>query len=311
MRSLPRPIELPRSAPMVVRCELVVCCATVRLSDCAPDFDEGVLGHARDLEAAERRDGRGGGGIDAHLVAGLDLAEELVGAGAAGSGPLLQAGDQDLALQLVVEVGVARQRIDVEAALGERAVGGDAHRVGPALAQEGVHPLRAMGVADAEADQEARIESIVDAGGRATEVVGERAGIGVAQHAAETAQRTGPRAQRADTIAALDLAGLRQRLALSRARGAARVGHLLAQRIHEHRAAVGVHGAEVGIGLAADGVQRQRALRGVEAGDHPQHRGEVAAGRGEALVERDADGALVGRQRQEARREGGLAAATG
>src|ERR1700704_3539505 len=35
--SLPMPIELPRSAPMVVRCELVVCCATLRLSDCAPD----------------------------------------------------------------------------------------------------------------------------------------------------------------------------------------------------------------------------------------------------------------------------------
>jgi hypothetical protein len=37
LRSLPRPIELPRSAPTVVRCELVVCCATLRLSDCAPD----------------------------------------------------------------------------------------------------------------------------------------------------------------------------------------------------------------------------------------------------------------------------------
>jgi hypothetical protein len=35
--SLPRPIELPRSAPIAARCELVVCCATSRLSDCAPD----------------------------------------------------------------------------------------------------------------------------------------------------------------------------------------------------------------------------------------------------------------------------------
>ena len=116
MRSLPRPIELPRSAPMVVRCELVVCCATLRLSDCAPDFAERVLRHARDLEAAERRDGRDGRRVDADLVAALDLAEELVGAGRAGGGPLLQAGDQDLALQLVAVIGVAGQRIDVEAA---------------------------------------------------------------------------------------------------------------------------------------------------------------------------------------------------
>ena len=134
---------------------------------------------------------------------------------ASGGGALLQAGDQDLALQLVVEVGVARESIDVEAALGERAVGGDADAVGPALAQEGVHPLGAVGVADAEADQEARVEAIVDAGGGAAEVVGQRAGIGVAQHAAQTAQRTRPRAQRAHAIAALDLAGLGQRLPLT------------------------------------------------------------------------------------------------
>ena len=164
-----------------------------------------------------------------------------------------------------------------------------------------------MGVADAEADQEARVEAIVDTRRGAAEIVGERAGIGVAQDAAQAAQRTEPRAERTDTIARRDLASLRQRLALSRARRAARIGHLLAQRIHEHHAAVGVHGAEVGIGLAADRVQRQRALHGVEAGDHPQHRGEVAAGRGEGLVEGDADRPLVGRQRQETGREGGLA----
>ena len=39
LRSLPSPIELPRSAPIVVRCEFVVCYATFRLSDCAPDSE--------------------------------------------------------------------------------------------------------------------------------------------------------------------------------------------------------------------------------------------------------------------------------
>ena len=34
-----------------------------------------------------------------------------------------------------------------------------------------------MGVADADADQEARVESVVDAGGGAAEVVGERAAL--------------------------------------------------------------------------------------------------------------------------------------
>ena len=178
-------------------------------------FAERVLRHARDLEAAERRDGRVGRRVDAELVAALDLAEELVGAGAAAGGALLQAGDQDLALQLVVEVGVARQSIDVEARLGERAIGRDAHAVGPALALEAVHPLGAVRVADADADQEARVEAIVDAGRGAAEVVGERRGIGVAQHRAETTQRTHPGAQRAHAIAGRDLAGLRQRLALA------------------------------------------------------------------------------------------------
>ena len=261
MRSLPRPIELPRSAPMVVRSELVVCCATLRLSDCAP---HSLKAFWVTLEIWKRPNGvmRGGGRrIDAELVAGLDLAEELVGAGAAGGGALLQAGDQDLALQLVVEVGVARQRIDVEAALGERAVGGDAHAVGPALAQEAVHPLGAVGVAGADADQEARVEAIVDAGRGAAEVVGQRRGIAVAQHAAQAAQRTYPGAQRARRHRSSrsrrpgPAPGAGRRAAAPRA-----AGHLLAERIHEQHAAVGVQRAEVGIGLAADRVQRQRAL---------------------------------------------------
>jgi len=37
VRSLPMPMAPPRSAPKVVRSELVVCRATLRLSDWAPD----------------------------------------------------------------------------------------------------------------------------------------------------------------------------------------------------------------------------------------------------------------------------------
>jgi hypothetical protein len=75
-----------------------------------------------------------------------------------------------------------------------------------------------------------------------------------------------------------------------------RVGHLLAQRVHEHRGVIDVHSAEVGIGLAADGVERHRALRRAEARQRADHRGEVARRIGEALVERDADRLLVGRR---------------
>ncbi len=266
---------------MVVRCELVVCCATFRLSDCAPTFAESVLRHARYLEAAKRRDGGGGRRIYAELVAALDLAEELIGPGAAGRGPLLQAGDQDLALELVAVIAVARERIDVERTLGEAAIGCHAHIVGPALPHEGVHPLRAVGVADAEADQETWIETVVDAGRGAAEIVGQGLGIAVAQHRAQAAQRTGPGAQRTHGVAALDLAGLRQGLALQAARSRpARIGHLLAQRIHEQHGVVGVHGAEVGIGLAADLVEGRGPLLAAEAGDHAEHRGEVARRRG-------------------------------
>ena len=132
-------------------------------------FVERVLRHARDLEAAERGDGCRRGSVDAHFVSAFfDLAEELVGPGRAGGGPLLQAGDQDLALQLVAVIGVAGQRIDVEACLGETSrSGGDADAVAPALAHEGVHPLGAVGVTDTDAGEEARVEAIVHAGGRA------------------------------------------------------------------------------------------------------------------------------------------------
>src|SRR5882757_11028073 len=170
-------------------------------------FGEAVLGHTQDLQAGERCDRRGGRLIDADPVAGLDLAEELVGPGAAVGGARLQAGDDDLALQLVVEVGVAGQRIDIEVRLREAAI--DRHRdaVGPALALEAVDPLGAVAVADADADQEARVDAVVDTGRRAAEVVGERAGIAVALHRAQAAERTHPGRQRARAIAGLDLAG--------------------------------------------------------------------------------------------------------
>ena len=53
--------------------------------------------------------------IDVELVATLDLAEELVGSGAAAGGALVLAGDHDLAIHLVAVIGVARQRIDIKA----------------------------------------------------------------------------------------------------------------------------------------------------------------------------------------------------
>ena len=45
LRSLLKPIALARSAPMAVRSELVVCCATLRLSDCAPDSEKVSTSH--------------------------------------------------------------------------------------------------------------------------------------------------------------------------------------------------------------------------------------------------------------------------
>ena len=81
-------------------------------------FAERILRHARDLQAAERRDAGRSRRVDVDLVAGLDLAEELIGAGAAGGGALLQAGDQDLALQLIVEIGVAGEGVDDRSPIG-------------------------------------------------------------------------------------------------------------------------------------------------------------------------------------------------
>jgi hypothetical protein len=82
-------------------------------------------------------------------------------------------------------------------------------------------------------------------------------------------------------IAALELARPGQRLAQAAAGGAAAChGHLLADRVHEQRAGLHVHRAEIGIGLAADGIERQRPLRGPEDRQRSNHRIEIAARRG-------------------------------
>ena len=160
---------------------------------------------------------------------------------------------------------------------------------------EGVHPLGAVGVADADADQEARVQSVVDAGGGAAEVVGERArrcrrpARCPGHPAHSTHALNGPAPSQLSISQAWASAWRCPALAAPRA-----LAICWPMRIHEHRAAVGVQGAEVGIGLAADRIQRDRALCRAEPGDRPQHRGEVAAGIGEALVERRADGELVG-----------------
>jgi hypothetical protein len=200
-----------------------------------------------------------------------------------------------LPLHLVAGPGVARQRIGVEARLAKRAVGHDADAVGPAAAHETVDPLVARGVTGAEADQQARIEAIVDARRAATEIVGERRGVAVARHGAQHAQGARPGAPRARCIAARDLASLGERLALPAACAAARDGHLLGDRVHEQRAALHVQRAEVGILLAADGVQRRGALLDVEHTERIQHGVEIAGGAGVDPVERAADGVLVGR----------------
>lgn len=247
-----------RSAPNTVRSELVVCCWTFRLSELAPHFRQGSLVDARDLQAGERRDARLR--PYAEPIAALDQAEELIGASAAACRARLQAGDLDLPLELVARPGIAGQDVGVEAGLSERAIGRDADGVGPALAHEGVDPLRARAVAGGDADQEARIEAVVDAGGRTAEIVGERAGVAVARHRAEPAERARPYAERARPIARCDIAGLGERLALAAGRADARIGHLLAE-CGAGGGAVGTNGAQPVRGGAAVGSGRGRALR--------------------------------------------------
>ena len=133
---------------------------------------------------------------------------------------------------------------------------------------------------------------------RAAEIVGERRTVAVAGHRAQPAQRACPDAPRARAVARLDLAGLRQRLALAAAALPPRANAICwPTRVHEQRRALDVGRAEVGILLAADGVQRRRSLLGAEPAQRVQHGVEVARRRGVDLVEHRADGILVGRLR--------------
>src|SRR5262249_1001520 len=128
---------------------------------------------------------------------------------AAIGGAWLQAGDRDLPLHLVVGVGVACQHVGIEAGHGEAAIARDADGIVPALALEAVDPLRARGVAGADAREEVGRHAIVDASRRAAEIVGEGLAIAVAPDATEATQAAGPHAERARRIAGLDVAGLR------------------------------------------------------------------------------------------------------
>jgi len=206
----------------------------------------------------------------------------------------LQAGDRDLPLELIVGIGVAGQQVGVKAGHGERAIGRDADRIGPALAQEGVGPQRAAGVARTDAQQQAGQHAIVDARRRAAEVVDERLAVAIALHRPETAETARPYAERACAVADRHVARLGQGLTLPAAGTAACHSHLLTDRIHEQCVGGEVRGSEVGIGLTTDGVQRRRALLRVKNTERIQHAFEVAGGAGIGPVESGADGVLVG-----------------
>ena len=77
-------------------------------------FAKAVLVDVHHLQARERRDACRRRRIDRHLVAELDLAQELVRAGRAVGRALLQALNRHLALQLVARIGVARQHVGIE-----------------------------------------------------------------------------------------------------------------------------------------------------------------------------------------------------
>ena len=87
---------------------------------------------------------------------------------------------------------------------------------------------------------------------------------------------------------------------------AARVGHLLAERVHEQCIAREVHGAEVGPRLAADRAERLRSELRVEPGQGADHGREVSGCRGVGLVEGVAHRPLVGRVALEAAERGAL-----
>ena len=198
-------------------------------------FVERRLVHAHYLQSRKWRDRRRSRRIDRHLIADLGLAQELVGPRRAVGRAGLQAGDRDLPLELIVGIGVAGQQVGVKADHGERAVGRNADRIGPALAQEGVCPQRAAGVARTDAQQQARQHPIVDARRRAAEVVDERLAVAIALHRAEAAETARPYAERACAVADRHVARLGQGLTLPAAGTAACHSHLLTDRIHEQR----------------------------------------------------------------------------
>ena len=89
-----------------------------------------------------------------------------------------------------------------------------------------------------------------------------------------------------------DVAGLGERHAPVGARvGAAIGGHLSPDGIHEQLAATHVERAEIGIGLAAQRLQRRRALAAAEVRQRRDQAADIAAGGNR--VERAADRLLV------------------
>ena len=254
-----------------------------------------VLRRRRALQQGERRDEVTGRAAQIEAPAGLELAQELVGSGLAIGGARLQAGDVDGPPQLVGIVGVGRQRIDVDRALGEAAVEAGLHGVGDAAAFEAAGPLAAGLVAHGDAGQEVGSDLAVEAAREAADTIGEGAGIVVAGDGAGAADRAAPGApQRGLGGVAGDIAGFGQcdlRAAAAPAAGAVgEVGHEELRALH--------HGiGEARVVLAADRSQRRRSLRGAENAERVQHGTEVAGGGGVGDVEHAADGALVGRSR--------------
>ena len=100
------------------------------IEQAAAAFCDACLIDRTDLQAAERADRGVGRKGQAEFVAGLGLAEELVGTGLSVGNGGREARDGDDTLQAVVRVGVARQRVGLEpvsvGVLRERAVERDA-----------------------------------------------------------------------------------------------------------------------------------------------------------------------------------------
>src|SRR6202040_314084 len=133
---------------------------------------EAVLGAGVGLQAGERRDESLGCAAGIEAIAGLGLAEELVGAGAALGGALPQAGDRDVAPHLIVAVGVADHGVGIDLVLAVAAIKAGLEGVGPAHAVEAAAPLRAGGVPRGDAQPGGGRDQPVEAGGEAADIVG-------------------------------------------------------------------------------------------------------------------------------------------